>query len=282
MICCSHELIPEKDKDREPTNFQLSPDVTEVRTWEGWNSCICRLTIFIKSQVETILQLRVRVTEIRVRDVVVSELSAINQVKFPFNLIKAFKWLIFLKITMMLWTTTANDRKVLERLEKGLLAPKNGDLSLEEAPWAVLRLVGVPTHLLFQKQVRREPVSAQPRLVSQLWRPMITKYYQGPKARRAIGYSSYNPGPTRATLSWKKVSLVARFPESRAIQLNLTIQKPFMIRKINPSISIQSSLILNLNKKMKKFQKDLNLNVPFVKRRFLIMNLTWSMKRSTI
>ena len=44
---------------------------------------------------------------------------------------------------MMLWTTTANDRKVLERLEKGLLAPKNGDLSLEEAPWAVLRLVGV-------------------------------------------------------------------------------------------------------------------------------------------
>ena len=44
----------------------------------------------------------------------------------------------------MLWTTTANDRKVLERLEKGLLAPKNGDLSLEEAPWAVLRLVGVP------------------------------------------------------------------------------------------------------------------------------------------
>lgn len=26
-----------------------------------------------------------------------------------------------------------------------------------------------------------------------------------PKARRAIGYSSYNPGPTRATLSWKKV-----------------------------------------------------------------------------
>ena len=49
------------------------------------------MTIFIKSQVETILQLRVRVTEIRVRDVVVSELSAINQVKFPFNLIKAFK-----------------------------------------------------------------------------------------------------------------------------------------------------------------------------------------------
>ena len=40
---------------------------------------------------------------------------------------------------------------------------------------------------------------------------MITKYYQGPKARRAIGYSSYNPGPTRATLSWRKVSLVARF-----------------------------------------------------------------------
>jgi len=40
---------------------------------------------------------------------------------------------------MMLWTTTANDRKVLERLEKGLLAPKNGDLSLEEALWAVLR-----------------------------------------------------------------------------------------------------------------------------------------------
>ena len=158
IICCSHELIPEKDKDREPTNFQLSPDVTEVRTWEGWNSCICRLTIFIKSQVETILQLRVRVTEIRVRDVVVSELSAINQVKFPFNLIKALKWLIFLKITMMLWTTTANDRKVLERLEKGLLAPKNGDLSLEEALWAVLRLVGVPTHLLFHKQVRREPV----------------------------------------------------------------------------------------------------------------------------
>jgi len=25
-----------------------------------------------------------------------------------------------------------------------------------------------------------------------------------PKARRAIGYSSYNPGPTRATLSWRK------------------------------------------------------------------------------
>ena len=48
---------------------------------------------------------------------------------------------------MMLWTTTANDRKVLERLEKGLLAPKNGDLSLEEAPWAVLRLVGVPNPL---------------------------------------------------------------------------------------------------------------------------------------
>ena len=61
---------------------------------------------------------------------------------------------------MMLWTTTANDRKVLERLEKGLLAPKNGDLSLEEALWAVLRLVGVPTHLLFHKQVRREPVYA--------------------------------------------------------------------------------------------------------------------------
>ena len=61
---------------------------------------------------------------------------------------------------MMLWTTTANDRKVLERLEKGLLAPKNGDLSLEEAPWAVLRLVGVgvPSYLLFHKQVRREPV----------------------------------------------------------------------------------------------------------------------------
>ena len=48
---------------------------------------------------------------------------------------------------MMLWTTTANDRKVLERLEKGLLAPKNGDLSLEEALWAVLRLVGVPNPL---------------------------------------------------------------------------------------------------------------------------------------
>ena len=27
-----------------------------------------------------------------------------------------------------------------------------------------------------------------------------------PKARRAIGYSSYNPGPTRATLSWRKVN----------------------------------------------------------------------------
>ena len=106
------------------------------------------MTIFIKSQVETILQLRVRVTEIRVRDVVVSELSAINQVKFPFNLIKALKLLIFLKITMMLWTTTANDRKVLERLEKGLLVPKNGDLSLEEALWAVLRLVGVPNPLV--------------------------------------------------------------------------------------------------------------------------------------
>ena len=48
---------------------------------------------------------------------------------------------------MMLWTTTANDRKVPERLEKELLAPKNGDLSLEEAPWAVLRLVGVPNPL---------------------------------------------------------------------------------------------------------------------------------------
>ena len=39
----------------------------------------------------TILQIRVRVTEIRVRDVVVSELSAINQVKFPLDLIKASK-----------------------------------------------------------------------------------------------------------------------------------------------------------------------------------------------
>ena len=48
---------------------------------------------------------------------------------------------------MMLWTTIANDRKVPERLEKGLPAPKNGDLSLEEAPWAVLRLVGVPNPL---------------------------------------------------------------------------------------------------------------------------------------
>ena len=48
---------------------------------------------------------------------------------------------------MMLWTTIANDRKVPERLEKGLLAPRNGDLSLEEAPWAVLRLVGVPNPL---------------------------------------------------------------------------------------------------------------------------------------
>ena len=48
---------------------------------------------------------------------------------------------------MMLWTTTANDRKVPERLEKELLAPRNGDLSLEEAPWAVLRLVGVPNPL---------------------------------------------------------------------------------------------------------------------------------------
>ena len=48
---------------------------------------------------------------------------------------------------MMLWTTIANDRKVPERLEKELLAPRNGDLSLEEAPWAVLRLVGVPNPL---------------------------------------------------------------------------------------------------------------------------------------
>ena len=48
---------------------------------------------------------------------------------------------------MMLWTTIANDRRVPERLEKGLPAPKNGDLSLEEAPWAVLRLVGVPNPL---------------------------------------------------------------------------------------------------------------------------------------
>ena len=48
---------------------------------------------------------------------------------------------------MMLWTTTANDRKGPERLEKGLPAPRNGDLSLEEAPWAVLRLVGVPNPL---------------------------------------------------------------------------------------------------------------------------------------
>ena len=28
----SHELIPEKDKDKEPTNLQLSPDLAEVRT----------------------------------------------------------------------------------------------------------------------------------------------------------------------------------------------------------------------------------------------------------
>ena len=47
----------------------------------------------------------------------------------------------------MLWTTTANDRKGPERLEKGLPAPRNGDLSLEEAPWAVLRLVGVSNPL---------------------------------------------------------------------------------------------------------------------------------------
>ena len=30
-IFCSHELIPEKDKDKEPSNLQLSPDVSEVR-----------------------------------------------------------------------------------------------------------------------------------------------------------------------------------------------------------------------------------------------------------
>ena len=30
-ILHSHELIPEKDKDKEPTNLQLSPDIAEVR-----------------------------------------------------------------------------------------------------------------------------------------------------------------------------------------------------------------------------------------------------------
>ena len=44
-----------------------------------------------KQKKEQFLQTRIRVTEIRVKDVVVSELSAINQVKFPFNLIKALK-----------------------------------------------------------------------------------------------------------------------------------------------------------------------------------------------
>ena len=77
---------------------------------------------------------------------------------------------------MMLWTTTANDRKVLERLEKGLLAPKNGDLSLEEAPWAVLRLVGVPNPLALPQVSEARNLSKAKQAWSKLCRLDKGKY----------------------------------------------------------------------------------------------------------
>jgi len=113
---CSHELIPEKDKDREPTNFQLSPDVTEGDGDQGE-----------------------RRRSVRAKRDKPDYYDALDY-----------------------------DSK----RQKGPRTPG------ERTPGAQ----------------KRGSFSGRGSLGSA----------QGPKARRAIGYSSYNPGPTRATLSWRK------------------------------------------------------------------------------
>ena len=88
---------------------------------------------------------------------------------------------------------TASDRRVHEHLVRELQDPPGGVPSLEEARWEALRCYLKPV-LTF--------------LINQKWDQIKARnpHQGGPKARRAIGYSSYNPGPTRATLSWRKVS----------------------------------------------------------------------------